>query len=136
MNQSLRVWGEGIIKRSPVRKCRSLKIARKESKVQVRRYEAVERRHVQGRARIRTEASGQTHEEHPDSAIMGKSIQSQSSRETNVQGKHPEEIGETLNNRGRRRTYAGKHFPSSCSQQISLLDKKDTTGLSQNSLAV
>jgi hypothetical protein len=136
MNQSLRVWGEGTVRSSPVRNCRSLKFARKESKVQARRYEAVERRLVQGRARIRTGASGQTHEEHPDSAIMGKSIQSQSPRETNAQGKHPEEIGETLNNRGRRRNYAGMHFPPSCSQQISLLVKKDTTGVSQNSLAV
>ena len=136
MNLYLRVWGEGIDRSSPVRNCRSLKFARKESKVQGRRYEAGERSLEQGCARIRTGASGQTHEENPDSAIMGKSFQSQPPRETNAQGKHPEEIGEILNSRWRRRNYAGTHFPPACSQQISLLVKKDTTGLSQNSLAV
>jgi hypothetical protein len=40
-------------------------------------------------------------DKHPDSANTGKSTQSKSSRETNVQGKHPEETGKTLIKRER-----------------------------------
>jgi hypothetical protein len=93
MNQSLRVRGEDFIRSSPVRNCRPLKIARKESKVQVRRYEEVERGHVQGRARIRTSIL--------TLLSRGKSTQSKSSRETNVQGKNLEETGKTLIKRER-----------------------------------